>query len=124
MQRGCEKGMLIKVIEPMVYLIIIVNLVIAISYKRKSKKTPVKVVAPIVILEKKEVIIQKNDRHVEQVNLFVRICPGIWRITELFLFLFGAGRCNGNFGSSGKPDDLKYSIYSYGYYTVKMENPL
>ena len=34
----------------MVYLIIIVNLVIAISYKRKSKKTPVKVVAPIVIL--------------------------------------------------------------------------
>lgn len=42
--------MLIKVIEPMVYLIIIVNLVIAISYKRKSKKTPVKVVAPIVIL--------------------------------------------------------------------------
>lgn len=116
--------MLIKVIEPIVYLIIIVNLVIAISYKRKSKKTPVKVVAPIVILEKKEAIIQKNDRHVEQVNLFVRICPGIWRITELFLFLFGAGRCNGNFGSSGKPDDLKYSIYSYGYYTVKMENPL
>ena len=42
--------MLIKVIEPIVYLIIIVNLVIAISYKRKSKKTPVKVVAPIVIL--------------------------------------------------------------------------
>ena len=75
-------------------------------------------------MEKKETIIQKNDRHVEQVNLFVRICPGIWRITELFLFLFGAGRCNGNFGSSGKPDDLKYSIYSYGYYTVKMENPL
>ena len=45
--------MLIKVIEPVVYLVIIVNLVIAISYKRKSKKTPVKVVAPIVILEKK-----------------------------------------------------------------------
>ena len=65
--------MLIKVIEPVVYLVIIVNLVIAISYKRKSKKTPVKVVAPIVILEKKEAIIQKNDRHVEQVNLFVRI---------------------------------------------------
>ena len=42
--------MLIKVIEPIVYLIIIVNLVIAISYKRKSKKTPVKVVVPIVIL--------------------------------------------------------------------------
>ena len=42
--------MLIKVIEPIVYLVIIINLVIAISYKRKSKKTPVKVVAPIVIL--------------------------------------------------------------------------
>lgn len=40
------------------------------------------------------------------------------------LFLFGTGRCNGNFGGSGKPDDLKYSIYSYGYYTVKMENTL
>ena len=50
MQRECEKNMLIKVIEPIVYLIIIVNLVIAISYKRKSKKTPVKVVVPIVIL--------------------------------------------------------------------------
>ena len=50
MQRECEKGMLIKVIEPIVYLVIIINLVIAISYKRKSKKTPVKVVAPIVIL--------------------------------------------------------------------------
>lgn len=42
--------MLIKVIEPIVYLVIVINLVIAISYKRKSKKTPVKVVAPIVIL--------------------------------------------------------------------------
>ena len=42
--------MLIKVIEPIVYLVIIINLVIAISYKRKSKKTPVKVVVPIVIL--------------------------------------------------------------------------
>ena len=42
--------MLIKVIEPIVYLVIIINLVIAISYKRKSKKIPVKVVAPIVIL--------------------------------------------------------------------------
>ena len=71
-----------------------------------------------------EAKIQKNDRHVEQINLFVRICPGIWRITEIFLFLFGADRCNGNFGGSGKPDDLKYSIYSYGYYTVKMENTL
>ena len=50
LQRECEKNMLIKVIEPIVYLIIIVNLVIAISYKRKSKKTPVKVVVPIVIL--------------------------------------------------------------------------
>ena len=39
-----------QVIEPIVYLVIIINLVIAISYKRKSKKTPVKVVAPIVIL--------------------------------------------------------------------------
>ena len=29
-----------------------------------------------------------------------------------------------NFGGSGKPDDLKYSVYSYSYYTVKMENPL
>jgi len=116
--------MLIKVIEPVVYLVIIVNLVIAISYKRKSKKTPVKVVAPIVILEKKEAIIQKNDRRVEQINLFVCICPDVYWITEIFLFLFGAGRCNGNFGGSGKPDDLKYSIYSYGYYTVKMENPL
>ena len=48
----------------------------------------------------------------------------VYWITEIFLFLFGAGRCNGNFGGSGKPDDLKYSIYSYGYYTVKMENPL
>ena len=76
------------------------------------------------VLEKKEAIIQRNDRHVEQINLFMRICPGIWRITEIFLFLFGAGRCNGNFGGSGKPDDLKYSIYSYSYYTVKMENPL
>ena len=76
------------------------------------------------VLEKKEVIIQKNDRRVEQINLFVCICPDVYWITEIFLFLFGAGRCNGNFGSSGKPDDLKYSIYSYGYYTVKMENPL
>ena len=76
------------------------------------------------VLEKKEAIIQRNDRHVEQINLFMRICPGIWRITEIFLFLFGTGRCNGNFGGSGKPDDLKYSIYSYGYYTVKMENTL
>ena len=42
--------MLIKVIKPVVYLVIIINLVIAISYKRKSKKTPVKVVASIVIL--------------------------------------------------------------------------
>ena len=73
---------------------------------------------------KKEVIIQKNDRRVEQINLFVCICPDVYWITEIFLFLFGAGRCNGNFGGSGKPDDLKYSIYSYSYYTVKMENPL
>ena len=76
------------------------------------------------VLEKKEVIIQKNDRRVEQINLFVCICPDVYWITEIFLFLFGAGRCNGNFGGSGKPDDLKYSIYSYSYYTVKMENPL
>lgn len=66
----------------------------------------------------------ENDRRVEQIYLFVRICSDVYWITEIFLFLFGAGRCNGNFGGSGKPDDLKYSIYSYGYYTVKMENPL
>ena len=65
-----------------------------------------------------------NYTRVEQINLFVCICPDVYWITEIFLFLFGAGRCNGNFGGSGKPDDLKYSIYSYSYYTVKMENPL
>ena len=94
------------------------------KFRTFDVNTPISAQAKEYILEKKEAIIQKNDRHVEQIKLFVRICPGIWRITEIFLFLFGAGRCNGNFGGSGKPDDLKYSIYSYGYYTVKMENPL
>ena len=36
----------------------------------------------------------------------MRICSDVYWITEIFLFLFGAGRCNGNFGGSGKPDDL------------------
>ena len=74
-------------------------------------------------MEKKEVIIQKNDRRVEQINLFVCICPDVYWITEIFLFLFGAGRCNGNFGGSGKPDDLKYSIYSYSIIPSRWKTP-
>ena len=37
-------------------------------------------------MEKKEVIIQKNDRRVEQINLFVCICPDVYWITEIFYF--------------------------------------
>lgn len=72
----------------------------------------------------RKVIIQKNDRRVEQ-SIYLCICPDVYWITEIFLaFLLAPVGVMEILAVLVSLMISNILFIPYSYYTVKMENPL